>query len=86
MAAAVQVSTFPTILTDKGLWLCVTHCLCKNKLHSESTPGPPLAAGYFLSAMPAAKRSLDAENEINPLRMQQGGNGGAKRRRFPRVA
>ena len=33
-----------------------------------------------------AKRSLDSEYEINPLRMQQGGNGGAKRRRFPRVA
>ena len=33
-----------------------------------------------------AKGSLDSENEINPLRMQLGGNGGASRRRFPRVA
>jgi hypothetical protein len=48
----------PTILTEKGL--CVTHCLCENKLHSESTPGPALAAGYFLSAM-LALPSADSE-------------------------
>ena len=37
----------PTILTEKGP--CVIHCLCENKLHSESTPGPALAAWYFLA-------------------------------------
>ena len=55
----------PTILTEKGL--CVTHCLCENKLHSESTPGPALAAGYFLLA---SCRPGQAQNRLGICRLR----------------
>ena len=74
----------PTTIMSHGL--CVTP---HNNLPSESTLGPALAAEYFLSAMaawPSAEETRNMEAVTNPLRMQQGGNGGAKRRRFPRVA